>query len=441
MRPVTCSMLKVFLFLLPICSVAQIQYDTTLVNLLFSDTAAYNSYNCRKPLIWDETARQVGKVLKSGNTIYYLPDQHGAVFVAVKTGDSITVARDDRTRFWGYNGGHYCFIANDQIYSFGGYGLWRTNGHLRMYVRERQEWDIIKLNLHVPSFNEFTYFDPRTGKLWCGKQDDVNENFDPEKSRPMYTMYCLDLNGRNWEAKGDFLLRKSPMYLGTVCETPYGPLVLSEGPSFHVLDFERNIKYELRGLSDSLKIFIKPEIDRYSVFYINGLLMFHDLENDEVAWKFPLKASDLAPSGVPVYREGSVYVPFLFVAGLIFASATGFYLFRRKMISPRPVKNSLRFWESLTPIEKEILAQIKKDTESGVRTKTEDLNRILGTEKKSFEVQKSQRSKKLLQINEKYSSYFRNRAVLIDKSRMDGDRRLVEYFIRTEALSDISKEG
>jgi hypothetical protein len=99
------------------------------------------------------------------------------------------------------------------------------------------------------------------------------------------------------------------------------------------------------------------------------------------------------------------------------------------------------FLESLTPIELEILNKIRTDTEQGNKTQTNDLNRLLGTDKKTLEVQKTQRSKVLTGINNKFSVYYKTKIIFIDKIRSEEDRRVVEYFVSEEAMQLLAKEN
>lgn len=84
------------------------------------------------PLSEKNLINHTHEILKNKTGLYVLIDQTGRIYKAVnESKTSLTFTRVDSTYYWGYNGGAIEFSYNDTLFSFGGFGFWRTNGQLR----------------------------------------------------------------------------------------------------------------------------------------------------------------------------------------------------------------------------------------------------------------------------------------------------------------------
>src|SRR5580765_5761376 len=81
---------------------SQLQYDTTALRLLLSDSLKYHRTYCRTSIVWDSFAHNSGNLIKIDSALYFIPDQYGVVFKIRERGDSITVTRIDKTKFSGF---------------------------------------------------------------------------------------------------------------------------------------------------------------------------------------------------------------------------------------------------------------------------------------------------------------------------------------------------
>lgn len=62
----------------------------------------------------------------------------------------------------GYNNISRKFVWNNEIYSFGGYGYWKSHGDLIKYLWDKNEWEMVAYGDQVPVGNGFTYFHDST---------------------------------------------------------------------------------------------------------------------------------------------------------------------------------------------------------------------------------------------------------------------------------------
>jgi len=67
------------------------------------------------------------------------------------------------------------------------------------------------------------------------------------------------------------------------------------------------------------------------------------------------------------------------------------------------------------------------------------INQLLGVTKKNVEIQKKQRSDMFLTINEKWNRV--SDKILIDKKRLNHDKRSYEYLITPDQLNKIQSMG
>jgi hypothetical protein len=266
-------------------------------------------------------------------------------------------------------------------------------------------------------------------------------------------MYSLGMKKLSWENLGRFNANPTHRdHLSMIlCETSKGALIFTAGPSFEILDFRGNKRYLLNEISASLLAIAKPPIDNpFNYFFINDHIVLYDLQKKQVIGQIRLDSNKLTLASTSVYETGFPisWWPIGIFAVLI-AAILAFVLFKKSRKQPRynisQAGNGSNghtvasFQKSLTPIENEVLEKIKTDTIAGKRTTTNCLNKILGTDKKSPETQKSQRSKTLTAINDKYKLYHKTDMKLINHMRMEEDKRLVEYYIELESLHLITE--
>ena len=113
-------------------------------------------------------------LLRNRNGLYMLVDGTGRLYKIERGKDGINYKRLDSTRFFGYNFGFVPFSYNDSIYSFGGYGFWKFNGQLRVFIDKRREWALTKLNTEIPfaktgmSFSTLFWYNLQERKIYIG---------------------------------------------------------------------------------------------------------------------------------------------------------------------------------------------------------------------------------------------------------------------------------
>ncbi len=87
-------------------------------------------------------------------------------------------------------------------------------------------------------------------------------------------------------------------------------------------------------------------------------------------------------------------------------------------------------------IEQELVQTIFENSDHALLI--DEINGILGTSNKSVEVQKKHRSDVIKEINRKYRAFTDEVEPLLEKQRLENDKRLVRYFIHPEKYKKIS---
>ena len=114
------------------------------------------------------------EIIMDDKLIYVNIQQTGFVYQLFSQNDSLLeFRRIDRTININYNIGCYNFIHQDQLYSYGGYGFWKTNGHIRQFNAMDKQWDIVPMNDEIFS-NGYRWYSNKAEKLFVPFQSIIN---------------------------------------------------------------------------------------------------------------------------------------------------------------------------------------------------------------------------------------------------------------------------
>jgi hypothetical protein len=94
------------------------------------------------------------QLIKTSKGLFIYANGSGRLYQVLNNNDTTEFKRIDSTVFFGYSLGSFPFTYRDTIYSLGGYGIWRINGQLRMYVEKARQWDVVALNKEIPILTE-----------------------------------------------------------------------------------------------------------------------------------------------------------------------------------------------------------------------------------------------------------------------------------------------
>jgi hypothetical protein len=404
------------------------------------------------------------KLMKSKNGLFTTVDGTGRVYKITNEG-GITFTRIDSTRYFGYNFGSYDFIHNDTLISFGGYGFWRHNGHLRYYKPDLYGWEVIALNREIPigiatygiTTNGFVkgywhdrqqhqlyYVEKNVQHVWDKSNTTLIQSFTDSSS-----IHVLDLNTKNWSTLGKISPEAFPIIENAQCiaSLPWGELTLN-GPraknTMYLLNYSNNTVYQLKRdkASSIISMLYGNQDEAYTVlsYYKDSTLYLVNTVKEKLA--VPLTLSDFTQLPITIYTPVKKRSEWLAMSGLslgVFISGIVLSLLGAIVLvtnGKRKLTNGKAKLSILDQMEKELILTVYAKPNHAMLT--DEINYLLGTSKRSMEIQKKQRSDVIKSINEKYKELTRDDKNLINQERLENDRRLMRYVIHTEQYKKIS---
>jgi hypothetical protein len=400
--------------------------------------------------------------LTHGEIIVYI----GATGIVYKSegdfyGDSITFKRIDATQHHGYNINGFPFFYKDNLYNIGGYGFWHWNGQLRIFSERSKEWNILPLNKEYP-----IAIDPPGSYLWLSKENGTLYSFsfiegneaikaqNKSSITKIDSVLELDISTASWRSLG--VLNESLKNMITIksvfASIDSGILITKDANQLLILNLTAN---RIDTLSNSdIYHFFATSSDTEIYFYSNNYF-YKVLSQKNIIDSIKLTNNNIKIGKQNVYQTSNLvtsnkeltYTLFFALFGIIIYLLIKRYLpsssnsIHNKVELKSPYKNDQIFDE----IEKSLILYIyKKAKETGIRTTTEEVNRIIGVANKSIDMQKRKRSDIIKSINSKYQSSTNNNQLLIDRVKSEHDARLQEYYLTIDTLdflNDINSQN
>lgn len=384
-------------------------------------------------------------IVRNKTGSYILVDGTGRVYKATsKSNDTLYYNRIDSTHFYGYNSGAINFTYHDTIFSFGGFGYWRPNGQLRYYSEKYHEWDILPLNEEIPTSNVLYYYDTANSEIYHLQV--AITNFATNKSTEGYHIYKLNLKSRTNEKIGSinskFIAQFPTKATYSFVQIPSlkAVLVNFDSNNQYLFDFINNKAYRLTSPVIQKAFFGNSKgVYAINTFEINNWL-YYTSSNDPSMQIDSVKISmdDFEPMNTGFYepvRNNKIF----YQVGIIIALVVGATIFirrRRKKKQELSAKED-NITESSDPssfksIELDLIEKIYNRSLEGKSYSVEDINAALGVSKKSLEIQKKIRTETINRINHRFKIIFNSEDELIERIRLEEDRRFYKYIISEE---------
>lgn len=380
-----------------------------------------------------------------------------------------------------YAGNNFCsanFVLDSIVYSFGGYGFWKTNGTLKQFNPYSREWDVIPLLEErpstfcqgpsgiywkssieqVPDLKDFnTAFAPsffwvdHTEKLFfMGAQHMIHEGlFDSlhaNKSEYNTTVSVLDINKKRWNTLGN-LLKYGWHY---TLQLPWGLLVIESPESIYVADFKANQLYYVKNnLLPLFRKFFKNVVPDL-FFFSNGYVYLGSLSANSID-SIAVKPSDFMYTGEALFKKnvelpvnsslskpllwiGAIFIFFIIVYTLVWIRKKRALDKTHLSIAAATIPATERLG-ILNETEIALIQFLVAQSVKGRKTTIEEVNKLAGVAQKNEPIRRRVRSELINSINEKWIiiSGSRNRLIASVKSNFDG--RIREYHIFEKWLS------
>jgi hypothetical protein len=455
-----------FLFSISYCSLVSQTLPSKLTDALLKDkspqeiTFLPNGYQFMS--IPNENKEQNNvQIFKHRGGIWFAIEGTNRLY-KLDSGNQIT--RQDNTPFGGYNFGANIFSYKDTIYSSGGYGFWSITGSIRFFNENTKEWDICRNIDNIPfanGLNAITYFDASKGKLYV-----LYNKSHPEYEKVKLTddnlyFQCFDFNTKSWLDNPPMVNPKFAEHFNQISHVQKfnkGLLINSNKINGTVfLDFDSNkiFKIDDKFFTELIQTF---NINKSGIKYISeNKIKIYNFLNDSIS-EIILNEKVLKPIDVPILlplknilinkiENNFIYYLLLSVVLILIIIIVYLYVRLRKSKvvafnfnavdnndTPHEFKKAKDFVDNLSNLEKELLHAIVKNNLDGNKTSVTQINKVLGTEKKSFKIQNNIRGEMLTLINNKFKAFSLINDYLIERQRSEFDKRHMEYFMNEKYI-------
>jgi len=389
------------------------------------------------------------ELIKQGNDLYVFIEQTGFVY-KLDSYDSATCVykRMDKTVNLNYNIDCKNFIYQNNLYSYGGYGFWKTNGNLRKFNQEDKEWDIIPLNKEVIA-TAYLWISPEEGRMYLPFQRVVNAGLiGPEniKGVPDYTSYYLDIKKQQWVKLGE--LEKDMI---KIVENDFAAgkfLSYKNGYLHHVneesylFDLVHNKIYKSKNANLN-QFLIRRSATEDMFIYEDKIYSFNGTTQSFITFPFALTDFELLRSSI----WGSESQLYNIIAVIVIIGVILFFSF---WIFNRTVNRKLEFAQlkilknktvnqAFTGTEVALLNLLLNATAKKELVEIHQINHVLGLKDKNVGLQKKVRSDVMKAINEKYEFITQANLPVIGSTRKEEDKRFFEYFITPSEVNTIKR--
>ena len=389
------------------------------------------------------------ELIKQGDDIYVFIEQTGFVYkLASFDSGNCVYKRMDKTVNLNYNIDCKNFIYNNNLYSYGGYGFWKTNGNLRKFNQEDREWDIIPLNKEIIA-TAYLWISPEEGRMYLPFQRVVNAGIiGPEhiKGVPDYTSYYLDIKKQQWVKLGE--LEKDII---KIVENDFESgkfLSYKNGYLHHVneetylFDIIHNKVYKSKNANLN-QFLIRRSATEDMFIYEDKIYSFNSTTQAFVTFPIILTDFELLRSSI----WGSESQLFNIIAVIVIIGVILFFSF---WIFNRTVNRKLEFAQlkilknktvnqAFTGTEVALLNLLLNANAQKEVVEIHQINHVLGLKDKNIGLQKKVRSDVMKAINEKYEFITQANLPVIGSTRKEEDKRFFEYFITPSEVNTIKR--
>lgn len=380
------------------------------------------------------------QIVKTNSKIYIHLDGTGILFEGIKISDTlIRFSRIENTHNINYNGSGHLFSHGENVYIYGGYGFWKSNGHLKKFNFNDKEWDIISLAKEIippGSYSPGVWQDVNRNRMYVLTEKPVNEaivDFE-NKNKAVKSTYYLDFGTMNWidnpplHSKTSQLLSK-----GVLPMQNENGILFSSDMNVYFLDLNSNKVLRLSDKSIAQSVSRIAQQDLY--FLDKNMVFFKNQETGELD-SLSISISEFKEESFPIFSK---HIPeYLYWSGLM-VILIAFVIFISTQIDRLPNKKiTIELLEQkkleFTGIENGLIQFLINKSRKQLKADINELNYILGVKEKNIGMQKKIRSEAIKAINEKFSYLTGIAEPLVSIERSNKDKRYFEYFIQKEHI-------
>jgi hypothetical protein len=389
------------------------------------------------------------ELIKTKEKLYLLISQTGVIYeLEDRVDTSYTFRRIDKTININYNIASNNFVWDKHIYSYGGYGFWKLNGHLRAFNFLDKEWDIVPANNEIIS-NGHNWFSKNEGRVYVPFQAIVNAGIaGPEsiKGTKNYDSYYLDIASKKWIKLGSMhastkKLVEEASITNSFFNIDSGYIYLNQDEAYY-FNFIANKIY--KSNNSELNQFLIRRAQSHDIFlYKDSIFSFSPENQSFFTKKFSSNSFELLNYAIWGLDDNYFYV-IAFIVFVLTAFVFSIWLFNRS-VSKKLEQSQLKILKSKSTnqafvgTEVALISLLLKNSKQSLNVEINEINHVLGIKDKNVGLQKKVRSDMINAINEKYQFITQFELPLISSVRKEDDKRFYEYFITATEIKSIER--
>ena len=241
--------------------------------------------------------------------------------------------------------------------------------------------------------------------------------------------------------------------------TPTGVLVSSKlSSSILLIDFNKELIYGLKDSKFTEYVQKKSKIKNGLIYSTDSSLILYDNLNDSLE-SLSFSKNDLKLININLFDKNTLQdinwmefaiptlILIIIVLIILFITINQKYNKTKILIRTDQVytldekkKTINDFIKNLSEIEIQILEVLVRNNWNFMNTSAAEINKKLGTGKKDTKIQNNIRGEILSSINNKFSVYSSIKEDLINRKKMDFDKRHVEYYVNENLIKKFPKK-
>jgi len=389
------------------------------------------------------------ELIKTKEKLYLLISQTGVIYqLEDKVDSSYSFHRIDNTININYNIASNNFVWDKHIYSYGGYGFWKLNGHLRAFNFLDKEWDIVPANNEIIS-NGHNWFSKNEGRVYVPFQSILNAGIvgtESIKGTKNYDSYYLDIVSKKWVKLGSMHANTKKLIEEAGITNSFfaidsGYIYLNQDEAYY-FNFIANKIYKSNN-SELNQFFIRRANSNDIFFYKDSIFSFSPENQSFFTKKFSSNSFELLNYAIWGLDDNYFYV-IVFIVFILTVFVFSIWLFNRS-VSKKLEQSQLKILKSKSTnqafvgTEVALISLLLKSSKQSMNVEINEINHVLGIKDKSVGLQKKVRSDIINAINEKYQFITQSEISLISSVRKDDDKRFYEYFISVTEIKSIER--
>ena len=389
------------------------------------------------------------ELIKTKEKLYLFISQTGVIYqLEDKVDSSYTFRRIDNTININYNIASNNFVWDKRIYSYGGYGFWKLNGHLRAFNFLDKEWDIVPANNEIIS-NGHNWFSKKEGRIYVPFQAIVNAGIASPESitgKKIYDSYYLDLVTKKWVKLGSMHTNTKKLLEETNITNSFfaldsGYIYLNQDQAYY-FNFIANRIYKSK-YSELNQFLIRRAQSQDIFLYKDSIFSFSPENQSFFTKKFSSDSFELV--NFPIWGlDNNYFYAIVFIVLIFILLGFSIWFFNRS-VNKKLEQSQLKILKSksvnqaFVGTEVALLSLLLKNSKQSLNVEINDINHVLGIKDKNVGLQKKVRSDMINAINEKYQFITQSELQLISSVRKEDDKRFYEYFITATEIKSIER--